>query len=160
MDQTGQTSNAKYTIDYSEYKARLITANEIAKITGNTSFDEKTTTDDVIYFDTNTTTESDTCKEGDTSGCLYGWLYDRISISCTKYGCLNNSDQDTNGYWTASSFSNVSRFAWNVLYRLIFPYYIDDYGGPGVRPVITVAKDKLVNEGSSGAISNNKFGKC
>ena len=156
MDQTGQTSNAKYTIDYSEYKARLITANEIAKITGNTSFDEKTTTDDVIYFDTNTTTESDTCKEGDTSGCLYGWLYDRISISCTKYGCLNNSDQDTNGYWTASSFSNVSRFAWNVLYRLIFPYYIDDYGGPGVRPVITVAKDKLVNEGSSGAISNNE----
>ena len=156
MDQTGQTSNAKYTIDYSEYKARLITANEIAKITGNTSFDEKTTTDDVIYFDTNTTTESDTCKEGDTSGCLYGWLYDRISISCTKYGCLNNSDQDTNGYWTASSFSNVSRFAWNVLYRLIFPYYIDDYGGPGVRPVITVAKDKLVNEGLSGAISNNE----
>ena len=156
MDQTGQTSNAKYTIDYSEYKARLITANEIAKITGNTSFDEKTTTDDVIYFDTNTTTESDTCKEGDTSGCLYGWLYDRISISCTKYGCLNNSDQVTEGYWTASSFSNVSRFAWNVLYRLIFPYYIDDYGGPGVRPVITVAKDKLVNEGSSGAISNNE----
>ena len=74
MDQTGQTSNANYTIDYSDYKARLITANEIAQITGNTSWDEKTATS-YFYFDTNTNTASDTCTSGNTTGCSYGWLY-------------------------------------------------------------------------------------
>ena len=104
MDQTEQESNANYTIKYKDegYKARLITAQEIATITGYTGWDEKTATNS-FYFDSKTKTESDTCKSGNTTGCGYGWLYDRTNKSCTTYGCLNNSDQTTNGYWTASS---------------------------------------------------------
>ena len=145
MDQTGQESNANYTIDYSEYKARLITANEIAQITGNASWNEKIA-GSTYYFDTNTTTESDTCKSGDTSGCKYGWLYDRTSDFCTTYGCLNNSDQVIYGYWTASSRVDTSNDAWGVDCTAYFNgttdvfYYDYSYG---VRPVITVLKSKL-----------------
>ena len=157
MDQTGETSNAKYTIDYSGYKARLITAQEVATITGYTGWDEKVSASNYYYFDSKTTTASDTCKSGNTSGCSYGWLYDRTNTNCTKYGCLNNSDQETYGYWTASSRAAHSSSAWYVLYRAT----VDNDGvgsslSRGVRPVITVAKDKLANEGLSGAISNNE----
>ena len=143
MDQTGQTSNAKYTIDYSGYKARLITDNEIAQITGNTTWDEKTA-NNIYYLDSKTTTESTTCKRGNISGCKYGWLYDRTRDSCTDFGCLNNSDQEIYGYWTASSRATDSTLAWFVGFsarmngndvRIAF--------GNGVRPVITVLKSKL-----------------
>ena len=144
IDQTGQPSNAKYTIDYSSYKARLITAQEIAQITGNTGWDEKLAASNWYYFDSNTITASDTCKSGNTTGCKYGWLYDRTSTNCTKYGCLNNSDQTTYGYWTstpnADGYSNV----WNVYCggRLSI-HYVDADRTYGVRPVITVLKSKL-----------------
>lgn len=144
MNQTGQTSNAKYTIDYSEYKARLITAQEVAQITGNTSWDEKLSASSYYYFDTKTTNQSSTCKEGNTSGCQYGWLYDRTSKDCTTYGCLNNSDVYTLGYWTASSRATNSSDAWDMYYR----GYVDSsnvYNSAyyGVRPVIEVLKSNL-----------------
>ena len=146
MDQTGQKSNAKYTIDYSSYKARLITAQEIAQITGYTEWDEKVAANsNRYYFDTKTTTVSDTCKAGYTSGCKFGWLYDRTNKECTKNGCLNNSDQTTYGYWTVSSRSDSYGNAWTV-------YYSASVGSSdnvrysdvsGVRPVITILKSKL-----------------
>ncbi len=145
MDQSTQGSKAKYTIDYSNYKARLITAQEVAQITGNTKWDEKIARS-TYYFDTNTTTESDTCKEGNTSGCKYGWLYDRTSDFCATYGCLNNSDQVIYGYWTASSRVDTSNDAWGVDCTAYFNgttdvfYYDYSYG---VRPVITVSKSNL-----------------
>ena len=62
MDQTGQTSNANYTIDYSSYKARLITAQEVATITDYSGWDEKVSANSKwYYFDSKTTTASDTC---------------------------------------------------------------------------------------------------
>ena len=147
MDQTGQTSNAKYTIDYSSYKARLITAQEIAQITGNTSWDEKTASS-YYYFDTNTSTRSNTCKSGDTSGCSYGWLYDRTDQDCTTYGCLNNADSSTSsamhGYWTASSGAYIIYSAWCVYNNAELGDYSSGDGlGYGVRPVITVSKSQL-----------------
>ena len=142
MDQTGQTSNAKYTIDYSSYKARLITANEIAQITGNTTWDEKIS-ESGFYFDTNTTTASTTCKSGNTSGCKYGWLYDRTKTDCTDYGCLNNSDQETYAYWTISSDASNFRRAWNVFYVGSLGDLNVDIGNFGIRPVIEVLKSKL-----------------
>ena len=180
MDQTGQTSNAKYTIDYSSYKARLITANEVAQITGNTSWDEVITSDE-FYLDSKTTTASDTCKKGNTSGCSYGWLYDNTVYAdfgsdddpsfCEEYGCTNLTKDNKNsmafftfGYWTSSSFASganagyVNR-AWIIYVNgSLAPYDISLYGisGPGVRPVITVSKDKLVKEESTGGISNNE----
>ena len=150
MDQTGQTSKAKYTIDYSDYKARLITAQEIATITGYLEWDEKVAANSsYYYFDSKTTTASDTCKSGDTSGCTYGWLYDRTNTSCTTYGCLNNSDQTTHGYWTASSRAGDSYSAWYVSYSGRVDNVTVDYDEQdidfslGVRPVITVAKSQL-----------------
>ena len=150
MDQTGQKSNAKYTVDYGSYKARLITAQEIATITGNTTWDEKTA-GTTFFFDTNTGTASDTCKydystkTSVTTGCKYGWLYDRTNKDCTKYGCLNNSDVYTDGYWTASSVGSVSNYAWFVrsdgfmegLGYVVMP------NQNGVRPVIEVLRTKL-----------------
>ena len=148
MDQSTQASKAKYTIDYSSYKARLITAGEVAQITGNTTWDEKTATNS-FYFDSKTTTASTTCKSGNTTGCKYGWLYDRTSKSCTKYGCLNNSDQETYGYLTASSNAAYSGGAWYVdNYADVDNFIVnDDNIGDsyyiGVRPVITVLKSNL-----------------
>ncbi len=144
MDQSNQPSNAKYTIDYSSYKARLITAHEIAQITGNTTWDEKTA-NNIYYLDSKTTTASATCKSGNTSGCSYGWLYDRTSTSCTTYGCLNNSDKETHGYWTASSRAGYYSLAW----RVGNDAYVSSDGvfnssSEGVRPVITVLKSSLI----------------
>ena len=145
MDQTGQKSNAKYTIDYSNYKARLITAQEVAQITGNTTWDEKTANNN-YYLDSKTSTASDTCKEGNISGCKYGWLYDRTSKECTKQGCLNNADSSMSGvgYWTSSSLAGRADNAWGVSY---YAFTNDVYVGSGavygVRPVITVLKSKL-----------------
>ena len=149
MDQTGQTSNAKYTIDYSSYKARLITAQEVATITGNTTWNEKTSISD-FFFDTNTTTASDTCKydystkTSVTTGCKYGWLYDRTGKDCTNKGCLNNSDQETYGYWTISPRASYSGYAWNVTSGAsLYSKDVDNDYYYGVRPVITVLKSKL-----------------
>ena len=146
MDQSTQESKAKYTIDYSSYKARLITAQEVAQITGNTSWDEKTA-DSGFYFDTNTDTASDTCKSGNTTGCQYGWLYDRTKTNCTKYGCLNNADSAMtgHGYWTVSSGASFFRYAWSVYSYGTFisdTLVSGDYD-IGVRPVITILKSKL-----------------
>ena len=143
MDQTGQTSNAKYTIDYSPYKARLITAQEIAEITGNTDWDEEASANSSwYYFDSKTTSASTTCKSGDTSGCKYGWLYDRTSSNCITYGCPNNSDQETSNYWTASSFAGSSLMAWSVSY--VSSTSLGNLGSArGLRPVIEVLKSKL-----------------
>ena len=138
MDQSTQASKAKYTIDYSGYKARLITAQEVAQITGNTTWDERT-----FYFDTKTSSQSATCKSGNTSGCKYGWLYDRTNKGCTTYGCLNNSDQETYGYWTASSYAGISNYAMQVNYEAEMTTYPVIDSILGVRPVITVLKSKL-----------------
>ena len=147
MDQTGQPSNAKYTIDYSTYKARLITAHEIARITGNTTWDEKTATNS-FYFDSKTDTASTTCKSGDTSGCQYGWLYDRTTANCTKYGCLNNAESASagymSGYWTASSAAvNPPINVWVVNGYASVAKAENHENAYGIRPVIEVSKSKL-----------------
>ena len=150
MDQTGQTSNANYTINYSTYKARLITAQEIAQITGNTSWNEKTAVAS-FYLDTNKKTASSTCKYGNTSGCQYGWLYDRTKTNCTTYGCLNNADSSTlsdmSGYWTASSCADYSFRTWIMSYTTnvtdFSVYATTAVYKIGVRPVIEVLKSNL-----------------
>ena len=143
IDQSTQTSKASYTIDYSTYKARLITANEVAQITGNTTWDEKTASS-YYYLDSKTTTASDTCKSGNTSGCKYGWLYDRTSTDCTTEGCSNNSDVYTNSYWTSTSSASESISAWAVTKGGTVSNFAYAYGVYcGVRPVIIVSKSNL-----------------
>ena len=153
LDVAGTMVTIDYTIKYKDenYKARLITAGEIANITGKTSWDEKTSYD-IFYLDTNTTSASTTCKSGNVTGCKYGWLYDRTSLTCKNYGCLNNSDVRTDGYWTATAKAfggnQSSPFAWKISYDANLSYsdtsnIDDDYTVNGVRPVIEVSKSKL-----------------
>ena len=144
IDQTGQTSNAKFTIDYSGYNARFITAQEVATITGNTSWNEKNAKY-VFYFDTNTPSKSSTCQSGNISGCSYGWLYDRTSEDCTTYGCKNNSDKYTHGYWTASPRAESTSSNWCVAYEGYVGNYAVHYPDVyyGIRPVITISKSQL-----------------
>ncbi len=151
MDQRGQHldnlySDIYYTIDYSDYKARLITANEIATIAGNTTWNETTATDNDYYcLDSKTNTPSDTCKEGNTSGCKYGWLYDRVSPICKSYrGCLNASDGKTDGYLTSSTSVPGYGF-WHFDYAgdICSWQTTGPFASYGVRPVIEVLKSKL-----------------
>ena len=147
MDQAGQPSNANYTIDYSSYKARLITAQEVATITDYSGWDEKVAVNSSYYYlDSKTDTASTTCKSGNTTGCKYGWLYDRTKTDCTKYGCLNNADSAMTGYgyWTASSRAADVEGAWRVNYStFVRTYNVNESTFFGVRPVITVSKSNL-----------------
>ena len=149
-----QTTGGNYTIDYDneddtlDYKARLITVNEIAEITGADTkeglmFDESTTKyNRWFYFDSLSQAKSETCKIGNTTGCNYGWLYDRIRTECTTYGCLNNvtgSNLDNMyGYWTSTSIFSDASLAWSVHGSgCLSNYYVyNQYNG--VRPVIEV----------------------
>ena len=140
--------SSNYTIDYSEYKARLITVQEIAQITSNTSWNEKTASMN-YFFDSVSNIypyeASSICKTGNTTGCSYGWLYDRTNKNCTTYGCKNNSDQETYGYWTVSSYASLPHSrAWYVTYSAsVYHDSIDNSDFRGVRPVITVLKSQL-----------------
>jgi len=130
---------ATYTVNYSTYKARLITAGEIATITGNSSFAEATAiTSAGFYFDSNNQTQTATT----TGASNYDWLFD-YTYGCTSYGC-NIADASTYGYWTSTAVSGDTNFAWDVdgngdLDR----YSVGDAGSYGVRPVITILKSNL-----------------
>ena len=113
--------------------ARLITANEVAKITGNTSFDEKTSSD-WFYLDSNNKTQ----VANSTNKSKYSWLYD-YTESCEEKGC-NIEDSSTTAYWTSSSTVNRPKFVW-IVYRLGTLDYSDvSNTNRGIRPVITVNK--------------------
>ncbi len=149
MDQSTQTSGANYTIDYSSYKARLITAQEIAIITGNTSWDEKSASDYYYVHDNNQTQYT-----GEAGTNKYAWLFDNTN-NCTTYGCnVADSDSGTFGYWTASTNASYSNFAWYVdFYGRVRSCYVigqcplnsqfSIVANSGARPVITVLKSKL-----------------
>ncbi len=113
--------------------ARLITANEIAKITGNTSFDEKTSSD-WFYLDSNNKTQ----VANSTNKSKYSWLYD-YTENCEEKGC-NIEDSSTTAYWTSSSTVNRPKYVW-IVYRLGTLDYSDvSNTNRGIRPVITVNK--------------------
>ena len=117
-------------------KARLITANEVAKITENTSFDEKTTTfDKWFYLDSNNKTQ----VANSTNKSKYAWLYDYTS-NCKTYGC-NIKDSSNYGYWTSTPTAGGGNSAWYVYLNGTLSNNSTSYAGYGVRPVITVSKD-------------------
>ena len=145
---------ARDNIDYKNYKARLITVNEIVQIIRNSDKEEKINNSlPFIYFDTVSDSVSDTCNSSNTSKCKYSWLYDRTNLSCTTYGCNENSDVDINGYWTSTYEANTIYRSWAVAYSGVINGYgsgggiilsrnVDDNTN-GIRPVIEVLKSKL-----------------
>ena len=120
----------------SSLNARLITANEIAKITNNTSFSGTTSTgNNWFYFDSNSQTQ--TAKTQGTS--KYAWLFD-YTQECTKYGC-NIADSSNNGYWTNTPNAGSGSSVWHV-YRngALSSDGVGNRANNGVRPVITISK--------------------
>lgn len=116
---------------------RIISAEEIAKITSYPDFDILTTTE-WFYFDTNNQTPMGSASVKSN----YAWLFD-YTYNCTSYGC-NIADSQTKGYWVSSSGSGVGEYIWTV-------HYGGNLGGVqifkdsvvGIRPVITVDKSVL-----------------
>ena len=110
-----------------EISPRLITANEVAAITGKNDFDSKTYTEWGYWF----------------TGA-YAWLYSYLS-DCEEYGC-NKQDQNASwGYATSDKHASMIGRAWFVDRS----GGLDSYGGVSytdffaVRPVITLSKSKL-----------------
>lgn len=122
--------------------ARLITANEIANIIDKT-WDYAVDTSK-FYFDSKDITPSATCTTDNLTGCNYGWLYDRTSLTCESTGCNNNSNVETLGYWTSSPHIAHPNSVWGVLYEgKIDHNYITNRVVFGIRPVITVLKSSI-----------------
>ena len=137
-----------YTIDYSGYKARLITAQEIAKITGADkllSWDETSTTSGWYYLDGAKTNETvpnwQTQVANSTNKSDYYWLFDRTN-NCISFGC-QISDDSTNGYWTSSAHASISTRSWRVDSIGEVNIYVFGASTYGVRPVITILKSNI-----------------
>ena len=113
--------------------ARLITANEIAKITGNTGFDASRENQSWFCLDTNQPDTTSYCAKAQGKS-KYAWLFD-YTYECTNYGC-NTSDLSTWGYWTSTSSWHVSRFGHLSNTNA-------NYADSGVRPVITISKSNI-----------------
>ena len=113
--------------------ARLITANEIAKITEKTGFDASKENQDWFCLDTNQKDTTSYCSKAQGTS-EYAWLFD-YTYECTNYGC-NTSDLSTWGYWTSTSSWHVSRFGHLSNTNA-------NYADSGVRPVITISKANI-----------------
>ena len=129
-------SDATYTINYDDYHARFITAEEIAKIVGKNWNQKNAFIDSKFYFDTLSNIQPTEYK--------FGWLYDRINTHCTNTGCLNNGSKSISGYWTSSAVSGTNSKAWYIVYTgKLDNGNVDNRYIAGIRPVIEVEKDSL-----------------
>ena len=129
------TSNWK-----SDLNPRLITANEVAKITGNTGWDSNKENQPWFCFDTNKSDATNWCSKAQETS-EYAWLFDYTN-GCTSYGC-NKADSSIWGYWTSTPYKGDSTSAW-----LVFRYGSLSYGtvsvtDRGIRPVITISKSNI-----------------
>ena len=130
---------ATYTINYGTYKARLITASEIATITSNSSFVEATALyTSWFYLDSNNKTQTATT----TGASNYDWLFDYTN-KCTSSGC-NIADASTYGSWTSTAVSGNTDSAWIVYWSgRLSSISVGITVSCGVRPVITLPKSML-----------------
>ena len=118
---------------------RLITANEIARITGNDSWDSATATD-YFYFGSNDDTsykwQSDEQKAKQRS---FSWLFDYTN-DCESAGCEHN-DPNVLGYWTSTLKAETDDYVWHVFrYGNMLAIGVN-MANDGIRPVITVPKN-------------------
>jgi len=151
-----------FEIDYSNYKARIIAAQEIADLTGasstTTGFGWQESDDKAnFYFDGSGTEKSgwtsqvagtcDTCTKTKSD---YAWLYDRYSTTCVEFGCENNASFDASPYgqyWTVGITRHGS-YAWfvgggSLNKTIVNPTPGSSTSSTGVRPVIEVLKANL-----------------
>ena len=129
---------------------RLIDADELASIVGNTDFSaESSTKNDYFYFDTENGAWQTFVLNNNRSN--YAWLYNNVRY-CTYYGCDTEDDntytydgttakKNLFGYWTSNPVKGLNNYAWCVdRYNNINYYPINGDYAYGVRPVITITK--------------------
>ncbi len=148
-----------YTINYSTYgnKARLISAEEVAEITGASKTTENngigwTLSDKWFYLDGAESEDEiwQTPVGSSSKKSKYAWLFNNTE-DCTYYGC-NVAQSGNSGYWTSSASASYSAGAWYVDYYGTLDYsnadlydsLVFDAYYYGVRPVITVNKSDLL----------------
>ena len=138
-----------------KYQPRLITANEIAQITGNNNFDSNIMEKSNPYFlETNSQEipsfiDMENPNASAQGKAKYAWLFD-YTVDCHYYGC-NIAEQveeknraaiiTVDGYWTATSNPFAEDYYWVISKEgalLSVPLY--GIGNYGVRPVITISK--------------------
>ncbi len=123
----------------SALNARLISATELAQIV---SYDNFAVSQTEVYIDTLTTT-----APASLTNYQYGWLYDRLSISCKESSnCLNNAESNATtatmwGYWTSTArWGSVWTMDRDSRLHGTVPTTVS---GIGIRPVITVNRDDI-----------------
>jgi hypothetical protein len=131
--------NANYTINYSTYKARLMTAAELATITGNSSFNQATTpSTGWFYLDSNNQTQTATSQGASN----YAWLFD-YTQNCKSGGC-NIADSSNLGYWLSTAIAGANTNAWFVSGSGSIRYTnVSTANNCGIRPVITIPKSLI-----------------
>ena len=130
---------ANYTINYNTYRARLISASDIASITGNITFIESSADAGKWYYlDSNSTTQ--VAKSPGASN--YKWLYN-YTLGCTATGC-SISDASTYGYWTSTAVKGSSVTDW-IIYAdgNLATTDSNRANAYGLRPVITISKNVI-----------------
>ena len=129
------TSNWK-----SDLNSRLITANEVAKITKHPTFDATQSGQSWFCLDTNKPDTTNWCSKAQGTS-EYAWLFD-YTYDCTSYGC-NKADSSNYGYWTSTPKKYDSTIAWRVFRNDALSYtYVTDAVN-GIRPVITISKSDI-----------------
>ena len=121
--------------------ARLITANEVAKITKHPTFDASKENQDWFCLDTNKSDNTSYCSKVQGTS-EYAWLFDYTS-GCTSYGCSNTSNSSTWGYWTSTPKKDDSTIAWVVYTGGTLSYSNVTNNDYGIRPVITISKSNV-----------------
>ena len=119
--------------------ARLITANEVAKITKHPTFDASKENQDWFCLDTNQPDGTNWCSKAQGTS-EYAWLFD-YTYGCTNSGC-NTLDLSTWGYWTSTQYVN-SIHVWFVARNGRLDVNSASSTGHGVRPVITISKSNI-----------------
>lgn len=119
-------------------EARLLSVNDIEKIIGLKEI--KLGSSDSYFFDSKLTKPLKNCYNGDTTSCNFGWLYDNTSLNCKEFGCLNNSSNETYGYWLSDANNKDVQKAWRVYFDgRVVSSNINDTSS-GIRPVIEIQK--------------------
>ena len=117
-----------------ETSPRLITANEVATIVGQTTWNYKTSTGG-YWFKGNS-------NKIDAGTGPYAWLYSYLK-NCEEYGCNKQDYGASWGYWTSDRQAGSSFYAWRVGRDSTLGNSGVNNTGYGVRPVITLSKSKL-----------------
>lgn len=117
--------------------ARLISANEVAYLTNNTTWDSNNKESLWFYFDSNNQNKKLLSK----GRSKYTWLFS-YTKDCTESGCAKNDD-GSYGYWTSSKDIKSSKHAWGV--GRDGSLDVDDVTSTskGIRPVIVIDKEKI-----------------